>query len=56
MRYMIGAGLFLVLASVVPVQQAAAQDPVAGAIVGGALGGIIGGAVGHGTGGAWLAR
>ncbi len=51
MRCMIGAGLFLVLASVVPVQQAAAQDPVAGAIVGGALGGIIGGAVGHGTGG-----
>ena len=33
-------------------EPAAAQDPVAGAIVGGALGGIIGGAVGRGAGGA----
>jgi len=48
----IGAAAILALASLVPVQQAAAQDPVGGAIVGGALGGIIGGAVGRGAGGA----
>jgi outer membrane lipoprotein SlyB len=47
----IGAVL-LALAAVMPLQQAAAQDPVGGAIVGGALGGIIGGAVGRGPGGA----
>jgi len=35
-----------------PAQQAAAQDPVGGAIVGGTLGAIIGGAIGHGAGGA----
>jgi len=35
-----------------PAQQAAAQDPLAGAIIGGAVGGIIGGAVGRGTGAA----
>jgi len=47
----LGAGAFLALAAVMPAQQAAAQDPVAGAVVGGALGGIIGGAVGRGVGG-----
>ncbi len=51
MRHMIGAGALLLLAVLLPVQPASAQDPVAGAIVGGALGGIIGGAVGHGAGG-----
>jgi hypothetical protein len=51
MRTMIGAGLFLAAAALLP-QPAAAQDPVGGAIVGGAIGGIIGGAVGRGPGGA----
>jgi hypothetical protein len=48
----VGAGIFLALAALMPAQQAAAQDPVAGAIVGGALGAMIGGAVGRGAGGA----
>jgi hypothetical protein len=48
----LAAGVFLAVASLMPAQQAAAQDPLAGAIVGGALGGILGGAVGHGNGGA----
>lgn len=48
----LGAGMLLALAALMPAQQAAAQDPLAGAIVGGALGGIIGGAVGRGAGGA----
>jgi len=47
---MLGAGALLALAALLPVQQAAAQDPVAGAIVGGALGGIVGGALGRGPG------
>ena len=47
----LAAGAFLALAALMPAQQAAAQDPVGGAIVGGALGGIIGGAVGRGAGG-----
>jgi uncharacterized protein YcfJ len=46
------AGIFLALAALTPAQQAAAQDPVGGAIVGGTLGAIIGGAIGHGAGGA----
>ena len=46
------AVIFLALAAMTPAQQAAAQDPVGGAIVGGALGAIIGGAIGHGAGGA----
>jgi Glycine zipper 2TM domain len=50
----LGAGLFasslLALATMMPSQPAAAQDPVGGAIVGGALGGILGGALGHGRG------
>jgi outer membrane lipoprotein SlyB len=41
----LGGLLFLGLASVLPVQQAAAQDVLGGAIVGGALGGIGGGAI-----------
>jgi hypothetical protein len=52
MRQMIVAGMFLALAALLPARPAAAQDPVAGAIVGGAIGGIIGGAVGRGAGGA----
>ena len=52
MKRMLGAGVLLALAAVMPAQQAAAQDPIGGAIVGGALGGIIGGAVGRGAGGA----
>jgi uncharacterized protein YcfJ len=47
---MLGAFMFLGLASALPVQQAAAQDVLGGAIVGGALGGIIGGALGRGGG------
>jgi len=46
----LGAGAFLALAALLPAQPAAAQDPVAGAIVGGALGGIVGGALGRGGG------
>jgi hypothetical protein len=46
------AGIFLALAALTPAQQAAAQDPVGGAIVGGTLGAIIGGAIGRGAGGA----
>jgi Glycine zipper 2TM domain len=46
----LAAGLFLGLAALLPAQQASAQDPVGGAIVGGALGGIIGGALGRGGG------
>jgi len=52
MKRMLGAAVLLSMAAIMPAQQAAAQDPVAGAIVGGALGGIIGGAVGRGAGGA----
>ena len=52
MMRVLGAGIFLALAVVMPAQQAAAQDPLAGAIVGGALGGIVGGALGRGAGGA----
>src|SRR5579864_3411521 len=49
----LGAGMLLALSALLPAQQAAAQDPLAGAIVGGALGGIIGGAAGRGAGGAF---
>src|SRR3974377_560100 len=52
MKRMLGAAMLLSMATIVPAQQAAAQDPVGGAIVGGALGAIVGGAVGHGAGGA----
>jgi uncharacterized protein YcfJ len=46
----LGAGIFLGLAALLPAQEATAQDPLAGAIVGGALGGIVGGALGRGGG------
>jgi hypothetical protein len=46
------AGMVLTLAALMPAQQAAAQDPVGGAIIGGAIGGILGGAVGHNAGAA----
>jgi len=52
MKQTLAAGTFLALAALTPAQQAAAQDPLAGALIGGAVGGIIGGAVGHGAGGA----
>ena len=46
-----GAAALLTLACAMPVQEAAAQDPIAGGIFGGAVGGLIGGALG-GRGGA----
>ncbi len=46
----VGAAALLMLAALMPVQHAAAQDPLAGAIIGGALGGIVGGALGRGGG------
>src|SRR5579862_12747 len=49
----LGAGVLLALSALLPAQQATAQDPLAGAIIGGALGGIIGGAAGRGAGGAF---
>jgi outer membrane lipoprotein SlyB len=48
----IGAAGLLALAFVMPAQQAAAQDPLAGAILGGAAGAIIGGGVTGRAGGA----
>jgi hypothetical protein len=45
------AASLLTLACAMPLQQAAAQDPVAGGIFGGAVGGLLGGAIG-GRGGA----
>jgi hypothetical protein len=50
MTRLLGAGGLLSLAVLLPAQQAAAQDPVGGAILGGALGGIVGGALGRGPG------
>ena len=50
MMRMLGAGMFFGLAALLPAQQAAAQDPLAGAIIGGTLGGIVGGALGRGGG------
>jgi hypothetical protein len=46
------AAVFLSLAIGMPVQHAAAQDPIGGAIMGGAAGAIIGGALGGGKGAA----
>jgi hypothetical protein len=40
MKRMLGAAMLLGVAAIMPAQEATAQDPVAGAIVGGALGGI----------------
>jgi len=48
----LGASGFLAIALAMPVQDAAAQDPLGGAILGGAAGAIIGGAVGGGRGAA----
>lgn len=50
MKPMLAAGMLLTLAASLPVQPAAAQDPLAGAIVGGAVGGLVGGAIGRGPG------
>src|SRR6516225_9811255 len=46
----LGALIVLGVAATMPVQEAAAQDVLGGAIVGGALGGILGGALGRGGG------
>jgi hypothetical protein len=51
MNRALGAAALLAIAVAVPAQDAAAQDPVAGAILGGVTGGVIGGALG-GRGGA----
>jgi hypothetical protein len=48
----LGAAALIAIATVTPVQNAAAQDPVAGAILGGVTGGVIGGALGGGRGAA----
>jgi hypothetical protein len=48
----LGAVALLAIAVVAPVQDAAAQDPVGGAILGGAAGAILGGALGGGRGAA----
>ena len=48
----LGASALLGMALVVPLQEAAAQDPVGGAIVGGAAGAILGGVLGGGRGAA----
>jgi hypothetical protein len=48
-----GAAALLVFATVMPVQQAASQDALGGAILGGAAGAILGGALtGRGSGAA----
>jgi hypothetical protein len=48
----LGAATLLAIAIAMPVQDAAAQDPVGGAILGGAAGAILGGAMGGGRGAA----
>ncbi len=48
----LGAAALLSLAIAAPVQNAAAQDPVGGAILGGVTGGVIGGVLGGGRGAA----
>jgi hypothetical protein len=47
----LGAAALLTVACAMPLQQAAAQDPIAGGILGGVAGGLLGGAIG-GRGGA----
>ena len=47
----LSATVLLALAIATPLQEAAAQDPIAGGIFGGAVGGLLGGAIG-GRGGA----
>jgi uncharacterized protein YcfJ len=46
----LGAAALLTIAIAAPVQDAAAQDPVGGAILGGAAGAVLGGALGGGRG------
>src|SRR5207248_8402628 len=48
----LGAAALLTIALAAPVQDAAAQDPLGGAILGGAAGAILGGAMGGGRGAA----
>jgi hypothetical protein len=48
----LGAAALLTIAIAAPLQDAAAQDPVGGALLGGAAGAIIGGALGGGRGAA----
>jgi len=48
----LGTAALLAIALAMPVQDAAAQDPVGGAILGGAAGAILGGAMGGGRGAA----
>src|SRR6516164_6961097 len=48
----VGISALLAIALAMPMQEAAAQDPVGGAIVGGATGAIIGGVLGGGRGAA----
>jgi WXXGXW repeat (2 copies)/YMGG-like Gly-zipper len=48
----LGSSACLAIAFAMPMQEAAAQDPVGGAIVGGATGAIIGGVIGGGRGAA----
>jgi hypothetical protein len=58
MRATLGAGIFLALAALLPAEPVAAQDPVGGAIIGGALGrgpGAVAGAVIGTTAGATIA-
>ena len=55
----LAASTFLAIALAIPVQDAAAQDPVGSAILGGAAGAILGGAMGGGRGaavGRWQGR
>ena len=47
-----GAAAFLAIAIAMPVQEATAQDPLGGALLGGAAGAIVGGALGGGRGAA----
>jgi len=46
MLRMITAASMLALACALPLQEAAAQDPIAGGILGGVAGGLLGGAIG----------
>jgi uncharacterized protein YcfJ len=48
----LGAAAFIAIAFALPVQEAAAQNPVGGAIIGGAAGAVVGGALGGGRGAA----
>jgi hypothetical protein len=48
----LGVATLLTLAAAMPAQEAAAQDPLGGAILGGAAGAIIGGVAGGGRGAA----